>query len=29
MEFKRRDDAERKQIADALAAEAQKLGLDY
>ena len=28
MAFKRRDDAERKRIADDLAAEAQKLGLD-
>ena len=29
MEFKRRDDVDRKKIADDLAAEAQKLGLDY
>jgi excisionase family DNA binding protein len=29
MAFKRRDDAERKKVADDLAAEAQKLGLDY
>jgi excisionase family DNA binding protein len=29
MDFKRRDDAERRKLADELAAEAQKLGLDY
>jgi hypothetical protein len=29
MNYKRRDDAERKKLADELAAEAQKLGLDY
>jgi excisionase family DNA binding protein len=29
MAFKRLDDAERKKVADDLAAEAQKLGLDY
>lgn len=29
LEFKRRDDAERKAVADELTAEAQRLGLDY
>jgi excisionase family DNA binding protein len=29
LEFKRRDDAERKAVADELSAEAQRLGLDY
>lgn len=29
MEYKRLDDAERKRVADELAAEAQRLGLDY
>ena len=29
LEYKRRDDAERLAVADELAAEAQRLGLDY
>lgn len=29
LEFKRRDDAERKAVADELTAEAQRLGIDY